>query len=46
MGYNGTSKAYRIYVAGKKFIEVSRDVTSDEEETFHHSRELPCDREE
>jgi hypothetical protein len=43
VGYSETSKAYRIYVPGKKFIEVSRDVTFHEEATFRRSRELPCD---
>jgi hypothetical protein len=46
VGYSETSKAYRIYVPGKKFIEVSRDVTFHEEAAFRHSRELPCDTEE
>jgi hypothetical protein len=46
VGYNETSKAYRIYVPGKTFIEVSGDVTFHEEATFHCSRELPCDTEE
>jgi hypothetical protein len=34
VGYSETSKAYRIYVPGKKFIEVSRDMTFHEEATF------------
>jgi hypothetical protein len=46
VGYNETSKAYKIYVPGQKFIEVSRDVTFHEEPTFCRSRELPCDTEE
>jgi transposase InsO family protein len=46
VGYSETSKAYRIYVPGQKFIEVSRDVTFHEEATFRRSRELPCDTEE
>jgi hypothetical protein len=46
VGYSETSKAYRIYVPGKKFIEVSRDVTFHEEAAFRRSRELPCDTEE
>jgi hypothetical protein len=46
VGYNETSKAYRIYIPGQKFIEVSRDVTSHEEATFHGARELPHDSEE
>ena len=43
VGYSETSKAYRIYVPGQKFIEVSRDVTFHEEVAFHHSREIPLD---
>jgi hypothetical protein len=46
VGYSETSKAYRIYVPGQKFIEVSRDATFHEEATFRRSRELPCDTEE
>jgi hypothetical protein len=43
VGYNETSKAYRIYVPGEKYVEVSRDVTFHEEDAFRRSRELPCD---
>jgi hypothetical protein len=46
VGYNETSKAYRIYVPGKKYIEVNRDVTFHEEVAFRRSRELPCDTKE
>jgi hypothetical protein len=46
VGYSETSKAYRIYILAKKFIEVSRDVTFHEETTFRRARELPCDSEE
>jgi hypothetical protein len=46
VGYSETSKAYRICVPRKKFIEVCRDVTFHEEASFRHSRELPCDTEE
>jgi hypothetical protein len=46
--YNETSKAYRIYVPGQRQIEVSRDVTFDEDEVFGRYREshLDEDREE
>jgi hypothetical protein len=46
VGYSETSKAYRIYIPGHKFIEVSRDMTFHEEATFRRARELPCDSEE
>jgi hypothetical protein len=46
VGYSETSKAYRIYIPGQKFIKVSRDVTFHEETTFRRARELPCDSEE
>ena len=37
VGYNETSKSYRIYVPGQRQIEVSRDVTFDEDATFLRS---------
>jgi hypothetical protein len=40
VGYNGNSKAYRIYVPGQRQIEVSRDVTFHEEVAFKKSREI------
>jgi hypothetical protein len=40
VGFNETSKAYRIYVPRQKFIEVSRDVTFHEEAVCRRSREL------
>jgi hypothetical protein len=46
VGYSETSKAYRIYIPGQKYIEVSRDVTFHEEATFRRSREFPSDAEE
>jgi hypothetical protein len=46
VGYSETSKAYRIYILGQKFIEVSKGVTFHEEAAFHRARELPCDTEE
>ena len=45
VGYSETSKAYRIYILGHRYIEVSRDVTFHEEVVFHHSREVPLDAE-
>ena len=43
VGYSETSKAYRIYVPGQRFIEVSRDVTFHEEVAFRRSREISID---
>ena len=43
VGYSETSKAYRIYVPGQRFIEVSRDVTFHEEVAFPCSREMSID---
>ena len=34
VGYSETSKDFRIYVPGQRYIEVSRDVTFDEEVAF------------
>jgi hypothetical protein len=46
VGYSETSKAYRIYIPGQNFIEISRDVTFHEEAAFRRARELPYDSEE
>jgi hypothetical protein len=46
VGYSETSKAYKIYIPGQKFIEVSKDVTFHEETAFRQAKELPCDSEE
>ena len=43
VGYSETSKAYRIYVPGQRQIEISRDVTFDEDATFLRSRESHLD---
>ena len=34
VGYNETSKAFKIYVPSERHVEVSRDVTFHEEATF------------
>jgi hypothetical protein len=39
VGYNESSKAYRIYIPGQRQIKVSRDVTFEEEIAFRRSRE-------
>ena len=41
--YSETSKAYRIYVPGQRFIEVNREVTFHEEVAFRCSREMSVD---
>jgi hypothetical protein len=43
VGYNETSKAYRIYVPGERHIEVSKDVSFHEEVVFKCSKELQLD---
>jgi hypothetical protein len=43
VGYNETSKAYRIYVPSQRHIKVSRDVTFHEEATFRRSSEPQFD---
>ena len=43
VGYSETSKAYRIYVPGQRQIEVSRDVTFDEDAAFLRSKESHLD---
>jgi hypothetical protein len=39
VGYRESLKAYRIYILGQRQIEVSRDVTLEEEIAFQRSRE-------
>ena len=41
MGYSESSKAYRIYFPGFKNIDISRDVTFDEDTTYNKSRKKP-----
>ena len=41
MGYFESSKAYKIYFPGCKKIEISRDVTFDEDTTYNKSRKRP-----
>ena len=38
MGYSESSKAYRIYIPGSRQIEVSRDVTFEEEMAVRKGR--------
>ena len=41
MGYSDTSKAYRIHFSRFKKINISRDVTFDEDLEYFRSRRLP-----
>jgi hypothetical protein len=43
VGYSETSKAYRVYIPGHRQIEISRDVTFDEDATFNRSRQNHID---
>ena len=43
MGYSESSKAYRIYFPGYKKIDISRDVTFDEDTTYKKSRKKPTE---
>ena len=46
MGYNVSSKAYRIYIPEQHKIEVSRDVTFNEKMAFKKSIEETLEEEE
>ena len=41
VGYNASSKAYRIYIKEGRHIEVSRDVIFDENKAYKKSRDIP-----
>ena len=41
MGYSESSKAYRIYFPRFKKIDISRDVTFDEDTAYNKSRKRP-----
>ena len=43
MGYSKRSKAYIIYFLVYKKIDVSRDVTFDEDTTYNKSRKRPAE---
>lgn len=45
VGYSETSKGYRIYVPGQRYVEVRRDFTFDEEVVFKRSRRSHMDTE-
>ena len=41
--YSESSKAYRIYFLGYKKIDISRDVTFDEDTAYNKSRKRPAE---
>ena len=43
MGYSESSKAYRIYFPGYKNIDISKDVTFDEDSAYYKSRKMPIE---
>ena len=43
MEYSERSKAYRIYFPGFKKIDISRDVTFNEDSTYNKSRKRPVE---
>ena len=43
MGYSENLKAYRIYFPGFKKIDISRDVTFDEDSAYIKSRKKPAE---
>ena len=43
MGYFESSKAYKIYFPGYKKIDISKDVTFDEDTTYKKSRKRPVE---
>ena len=42
VGFSESSKAYRIYFLGYKKIDISRDVTFDEDTAYNKSRKIPA----
>ena len=40
VGYSESSNAYRIYFPGYKKIDISRDVTFDEDSTYNKSKKI------
>ena len=43
MGYSKSLKAYRIYFPGYKKIDISRDVTFDEDTAYNKPRKIPAE---
>ena len=46
VGYSETAKAYRIYIPRQRKIELSRDVTFEEDITYRRSRHVESDSDE
>ena len=46
MGYSESLKAYRIYFLGYKKIDISRDVTFDEDTAYNKSKKIPAEEQE
>ena len=45
VGYNETSKAYRIYVPGQREVEICHDVTFDEDVALRKVRNILISKE-
>ena len=43
LGYSDSSKAYRIYFLGYKKIDISSDVTFDEDTAYNKSKKRPAE---
>ena len=43
VSYSESAKAYRIYISGQKKIELSRDVTFEEDVAYRRSRHTESD---
>ena len=46
VGYSESAKAYRIYIPGQRKIELSRDVTFEEDVAYRRSRHAESDSDE
>ena len=46
VGYSESAKAYRIYIPGQRKIELSRDVTFEEDIAYQRSRHIERDSDE
>ena len=46
VGYSESAKAYRIYIPGQRKIELSRDVTFEEDISYRRSRHAESDSDE